>query len=233
MSQITTYAIRKSYVRFQCPKCREWLNTNLADAGDQDTCPCCATAFIAPGVKERLESERLQREKAEQVAAATEAKRQKVLERSEAKRQRLQEQLEADIRIDQVRAQVAEQERSERARRATVTAATSRPFWTTNTVLIAVAVAFAAWFSLGVIVVQPIGALPRGATVVYFRLGLNLPFISSPDGLLLKSGREVSLLGRAAALAATASVIKERRIISLPYSQALYIWSTGGRQYER
>lgn len=40
----------------------------------------------------------------------------------------------------------------------------------------------------GIFIIQPIGAIPEGATIVYWRSGLNVPFIASADGLLVKSG---------------------------------------------
>jgi hypothetical protein len=85
---------------------------------------------------------------------------------------------------------------------------------------------------LGIFVIQPIGAFPEGATIIYWRSGLNMPFISSPDGLLEKSGAGVSLLGRGIMLGGLAEPIINRKIISLPYSKTLYLWSTGGKEYE-
>lgn len=88
-------------------------------------------------------------------------------------------------------------------------------------------------FTLGIFVVQPIGALPEGATVIYFRAGLNIPFIASADGMLAKDGGGVSLLGRGIVLGAVAKNIEDRKIITLPYSETLYLWSTDGKTYDR
>ena len=89
------------------------------------------------------------------------------------------------------------------------------------------------YFCLGIFVVQPIGAIPDGATIVYWRFGLELPFISSADGYLEKSGAGVSILGRGIFLAGIANKIKDRKIVSLPYSRSLYLWSTGGKEYRK
>lgn len=88
------------------------------------------------------------------------------------------------------------------------------------------------YFTFGLFVIQPIGAVPDGATVLYWRLGTNMPFISSADGLLDKSSGGVSLLGRGLALGMAAKVLEGRKIVSLPYSSALYLMSTGGKTYE-
>jgi len=85
----------------------------------------------------------------------------------------------------------------------------------------------------GIFVIQPIGAIPKGVTIVYWRNGLNLPFISSADGLLAKSDAGVSLLGRGIILAKLAKPIKSREIFRLGYSETLYLWSTGGKKYSK
>jgi hypothetical protein len=74
----------------------------------------------------------------------------------------------------------------------------------------------------GIFVIQPIGALPEGATFVYWRSGTELPFISSPDGLLMKSNLGVSLFGRGMVIAKYNEIMKEKEIVRLGYSQALY-----------
>lgn len=95
--------------------------------------------------------------------------------------------------------------------------------------------AFALFFRLfcGIFVIQPIGAIPEGATIAYWRAGLNLPFVASADGLLEDSGAGVSLLGRGVMLAKLAEPIKEREIFRVGYSDTLYLWSTGGKKYEK
>lgn len=85
----------------------------------------------------------------------------------------------------------------------------------------------------GIFVIQPIGAIPEGTTIVYLRMGMNLPFIASADGILEKSGSGVSLLGRGLILAKVAEPIKEKEIFRFGYSETLYLWSTGGKTYEK
>jgi len=89
------------------------------------------------------------------------------------------------------------------------------------------------YFCTGFFVVQPIGALPEGATIWYWRLGTRFPFISSADGLLLKKTGSVSLMGRAGALAAFSGFLKEKKIAVLPYSRTLYLISTGGYEFKQ
>jgi hypothetical protein len=87
--------------------------------------------------------------------------------------------------------------------------------------------------SLGIFVIQPIGAIPEGATIVYWRFDMNLPFIASADGLLEESGAGVSLLGRGMMLASVAEPITDREILRFGYSETLYLWSTDGKHYEK
>ncbi len=88
------------------------------------------------------------------------------------------------------------------------------------------------YLCVGIFVIQPIGAVPDGATVIYWRLSTNMSFISSADGMLLKNDQGVSLLGRGILLGKVAKLMEERKIVSLPYSRALYLFSTGGREFE-
>ena len=62
---------------------------------------------------------------------------------------------------------------------------------------------------------------------------MNLPFIASADGLLEKSDVGVSLFGRGMILAKFAKPIKEKEIFRIGYSETLYLWSTGGKKYEK
>jgi len=89
------------------------------------------------------------------------------------------------------------------------------------------------YFTTGLFVVQPIGALPKGVTIWYWRCGTRLPFICSPDGLLLQTQGSVSLMGRAAVLASLVEPVKKREIVSLPYSRTLYLISTKGCELEQ
>ena len=87
------------------------------------------------------------------------------------------------------------------------------------------------YFTCGIFVIQPIGAIPEGITIVYFRHGTNFPFISSPDALCQKHVGYVNLFGRGIILGSAGKVVAERKIISLPYSRTLYLFSTGGYEY--
>lgn len=86
---------------------------------------------------------------------------------------------------------------------------------------------------VGIFVIQPIGILPEGVTIVYWRSGLNLPFIASVDGLMDESGAGVSLFGRGMFLAKLTQPLKEREIFRFGYSETLYLWSTNGKKYEK
>lgn len=102
-------------------------------------------------------------------------------------------------------------------------------------ILVCAFVSLALFFRLfcGIFVIQPIGAIPEGATIVYWRSGLNIPFIASADGLLEDSGAGVSLLGRGIILSKLADPIMKRKIIRFGYSEKLYLWSTSGKKYEK
>ena len=89
------------------------------------------------------------------------------------------------------------------------------------------------YFLTGFYVIQPIGAIPEGITIWYFRVGKNLPFITSPDGFSLKEFGSVSLMNRLASGAAISDSIKNRIILRLPYMKFLYLISTGGKEYDR
>ncbi|MBB3174553.1 hypothetical protein FHR90_002398 [Endobacter medicaginis] len=89
----------------------------------------------------------------------------------------------------------------------------------------------AAYTQLGIIVVQPIGSVPDGRTVVIWRRSANLNFIDSADAVCDRSKAGVSLFCRGVVLAA---IVKTNPILlRLPYSKVLYDLSTGGKEYER
>jgi hypothetical protein len=79
-------------------------------------------------------------------------------------------------------------------------------------------------------VVQPIGAIPEGRTLLILRTG-KLNFIDSGDGLCEREMGGVSLLCRMATLAQVAQ--NSNVIVRLPYSETLYLISTGGKTYDR
>ena len=86
-------------------------------------------------------------------------------------------------------------------------------------------------FFCGIFIIQPIGAIPEGVTIVYFRNGLNLPFITSIDGILQQSGEGVSLLARGVLLGKLSDPLLEKEIFRFGYSETLYLWSTSGETY--
>ncbi len=85
----------------------------------------------------------------------------------------------------------------------------------------------------GLFVIQPIGAVPQGRTIWYLRSGLNISFISSADGILLKNDTGVSLLGRSIILGEVLELIEGRIILKLPYIDLLYGISTNGVRLEK
>ncbi len=74
----------------------------------------------------------------------------------------------------------------------------------------------------GFFVVEPNTALPDGGTVWYWRTNLDLPFISSPEGILLETAGSVSLPAKALTIVRVLSMTKDRVILELPYIDFLY-----------
>ncbi|WP_439360721.1 hypothetical protein [Bradyrhizobium sp. DASA03007] len=88
---------------------------------------------------------------------------------------------------------------------------------------------------ISIFVVQPIGALPEGRTVILLRKPWTgqkgLAFIDSPDAFCERNSGGVTLLCRgvtAGAIAKNATILAR-----LPYSATLYGISTGGKKYDR
>ena len=103
----------------------------------------------------------------------------------------------------------------------------SRTLWYLAGLLAIVALA-STQFTL--FVVQPIGAIPDGRTLLIGRLaGSN--FVDSPDAMCERIQDGVSLLCRGMVMG---QVGKNATIyLRLPYSETLYMWSTGGKTYDR
>jgi hypothetical protein len=78
----------------------------------------------------------------------------------------------------------------------------------------------------GFFVYEPIGDLPEGGTVWYWRNGLDMDFISSADGMLIKEGMVVSFLSRPFMLIKALEEIDGRDIVNFPYSDYLFRFST-------
>lgn len=82
---------------------------------------------------------------------------------------------------------------------------------------------------MGFYTIQPIGAVPEGATWLVWRKGAE-PFFNSPDAMSLKATGSVSLLSRGMALTLAP---KDRIILRLPYWDFAYLRSTGGSKFEK
>lgn len=79
-------------------------------------------------------------------------------------------------------------------------------------------------------VVQPIGAVPEGRTLVILRMN-KTKFIDSADAMCEREVGSVSLLCRGMMMAAIAN--KGTILVRLPYSDFLYKISTDGKTYGR
>ncbi len=82
---------------------------------------------------------------------------------------------------------------------------------------------------MGVYAIQPIGALPDGATILYWR-SPGEPFFDSPDATCLRIQDGVSLLCR---MTAMVRAPVDRIVLRLPYQEWAYLASTGGVTFER
>lgn len=83
---------------------------------------------------------------------------------------------------------------------------------------------------LTLFVVQPIGAVPEGRTLVLRRTG-SLQFIDSADAFCERESGGVSLLCRGVILGEVGR--SDKILARLPYSETLYSMSTGGKRYDR
>jgi hypothetical protein len=83
----------------------------------------------------------------------------------------------------------------------------------------------------GIFVVNPIPTVPEGETVWYYRRGTGLPFVSSADGLNVAQGAGVTQDSRASMNAKIARLIGAKVISKLGYSRALYLYSTGNKDF--
>jgi hypothetical protein len=81
----------------------------------------------------------------------------------------------------------------------------------------------------GFYTIQPIGALPDGATVIVWRAN-DEPFFNSPDALCLERLGGVSLLCRGMAMGQAPT---DRIIMRLPYQEWAYTASTDGKRFDR
>lgn len=77
---------------------------------------------------------------------------------------------------------------------------------------------------VSIFVIQPIGAIPDGVTVVITRLD-NVNFIDSPDAICERRMGGVSLLCRGMVAGRVAS--EADILLRLPYARWLYAYTTG------
>ena len=88
-------------------------------------------------------------------------------------------------------------------------------------VLIALVIFFTGFF-----VYQPILDMEQGGIVWFWRIGIEMDFISSTDGILLKEGQSVSFISRPITFIKTLELIEDRLIVTLPYSDFLFEFIT-------
>jgi len=79
-------------------------------------------------------------------------------------------------------------------------------------------------------VIQPIGAIPEGRTLVILKLN-KTKFIDSADAMCVRETGGLNLLCRGVMIAAVTN--KSTILMKLPYSEFLYNLSTDGHQYSK
>ena len=105
-----------------------------------------------------------------------------------------------------------------------------RGWWAALVVTLLLLAGAVAYTQLGIFVVQPIGAVPEGRTLVITRL-TSLHFVDSADGFCQREMGYVNLLCRGMVMG---KGVDEATIVAqLPYIPWLYSGSTGGRAYDR
>lgn len=104
---------------------------------------------------------------------------------------------------------------------------------TTGLVVLVVTLAVGGVFvytQITIFVVPPIGAVPEGRTLIISRLAATA-FIDSADAVCERIQGSVNLLCRGMVLGAVAQ--NATIYLRLPYSESLYLVSTGGKVYEK
>jgi hypothetical protein len=92
--------------------------------------------------------------------------------------------------------------------------------------------ALLAYTQFTIFVVQPLGAIPEGRTVIIWRRQ-KTKFIDSADAVCQREMGGVSLLCRGAVLGGIVGKDGDGILLRLPYSDALYLISTGGVTYNK
>ena len=87
-----------------------------------------------------------------------------------------------------------------------------------------------AYSQITLFVVQPIGAVPTGKTLVILRLN-KTNFIDSADAMCVRETGSLNLMCRGMMMSAV--VNKSKILMKLPYSKFLYEISTGGKEYTK
>lgn len=83
-----------------------------------------------------------------------------------------------------------------------------------------------------IFIVQPIGAIPEGVTIITNRRE-KTKFIDSADGVCLREFGQVNLFCRMGVMAGIANGGNGKIYVRLPYMRWLYLWSTGGKEFDR
>lgn len=96
-------------------------------------------------------------------------------------------------------------------------------------VLFLVVVGAFCYTQITIFVVQPIGAVPEGRTLIISRLS-GTKFIDSADAICERTQGGVNLLCRGLVLGKVSQ--NATVYLQLPYSESLYLISTGGKKYE-
>ena len=82
-------------IHYACPKCGTALESNLEDAGDDDTCPECSTHFFVPGERELDEEIRLQEQRDREAEQERQAEERKARQAAQQAKQAAREQRDA------------------------------------------------------------------------------------------------------------------------------------------
>jgi len=96
--------------------------------------------------------------------------------------------------------------------------------------VICVVLAILAYTQLTIFVIQPLGAIPEGRTMVMLRLN-KTQFIDSADAICERMQGSVNLICRMGVMGGVAG--NATVLMRLPYSEWLYLISTGGKHYDR
>ncbi|MCT7466487.1 hypothetical protein N5T78_07855 [Aliarcobacter cryaerophilus] len=101
-----------------------------------------------------------------------------------------------------------------------------------NKKLIVAIIVFAViiYTQITIFVVQPIGSVPEGRTLIILKLN-KTNFIDSADAMCEREMGKVSLMCRGIMLGTVMD--KTKILFRLPYSEFLYKISTGGNTYSR